>query len=74
MNDNRRWSNNEEEFFIRHIGEFSEMCIGISKVKLLENYLAGLDKRRKDSGIDLNRMRTVANIELMNQKRRLSDV
>lgn len=74
MNDNLRWSNSEEEFFIRHIGEFSEMCIGTSKVTLLENYLAGLDKRRKDSGLDLNRMRTVANIELMNQKRRLSDV
>lgn len=58
------WSNLDEDFFIRNIGQFSDACGRIPKIVLLDNYLQALGKREMNSGIDISRARTLALLEI----------
>ena len=58
------WSDLDEDFFIRNIGRFSDVCKRIEKIVLLNNYLQALSKREMNSGIDISRARTLAMLEI----------
>lgn len=54
LESNWKWDDFDEEFFIKHIGQFSDQCVLTPKIELLQNYLEVLNKRRKWAGFDVN--------------------
>lgn len=59
LESNGKWDDFDEEFFIKHIGQFSDQCVLTPKIELLQNYLDALNKRRESAGFDVNRARQI---------------
>lgn len=59
LENDGKWDDFDEEFFIKHIGQFSGQCVLTPKIELLQNYLEALNKRRKWAGLDVNRARQI---------------
>lgn len=59
LENDGKWDDFDEEFFIKHIGRFSGQCVLTPKIELLQNYLEALNKRRKWAGLDVNRARQI---------------
>lgn len=59
LENNGKWDDFDEEFFIKHIGRFSDQCSLTPKIELLQNYLDALNKRRESAGFDVNRAKQI---------------